>query len=523
MSNSDAIAPEADPDVRRLGELGYAQELKRGMGGFSNFAVSFSIISILAGGTTTYYLGMDAGGPLAITTGWLIVGFFTLLVGMSMAELTSAFPTAGGPYHWSAMLAKKHKAAWSWTTGWFNLIGQVAVTASIDFGLATFVGFLIHLYVESFTPTARWIFLVYAVILLVHGLLNTFGVSVVSIFADVSAWWHLGGVAVIVVVLMVVPSHHLGVSDLTTYYNNTGWTGPHVGIYVFMIGLLLAQYTIGGYDASAHLAEETHHAETAPSKAILRSIYVSVAAGFLLNLAMTLTLPAVGSAEYNKIASLTTTAGAQVLVHAVGGAGGKFLVIIATVAMFFAGLASVTANSRMIFAFARDGVVPFHGFFRALHVTTKTPVHAVWFAAVAALVLGVPSLFQHNGVSIAFFAAVSISTVGLYISYAIPIYLKIRNPDFVQGPWHLRGFSKIIGWITIVWVAVISVVFFVPQFWPFWGFANINNFNWAAPVFVLVLAIILLWWVLGAHRWFQGPIRQGPSDQPMPVDPQSVA
>ena len=177
MSDVTVNPAEMDADTRRLHELGYAQELDRKMGGFSNFAVSFSIISILTGGVTTYYLGMDAGGPLVITVGWLIVGLFTLMVGMSMAEITSAYPTAGGLYYWSAKLAKKNSAAWSWTTGWFNLIGQVAVTASIDFGLAYFVVFFIQQYSPSFgtSHAAFYVFGVYALILLVHGALNTFG------------------------------------------------------------------------------------------------------------------------------------------------------------------------------------------------------------------------------------------------------------------------------------------------------------------------------------------------------------
>ena len=166
-----------DGDTARLHELGYAQELKRGMGSFSNFAVSFSIISILTGGITTYYLGMDAGGPLVITTGWFIVGAFVLCVGMGMAEICSAYPTAGGLYYWSAQLATKNKAAWSWACGWFNLVGQVAITASIDYGMAVYVAFVISLYASSFRSTVHWILAIYAVILLLHGLLNTFRVN----------------------------------------------------------------------------------------------------------------------------------------------------------------------------------------------------------------------------------------------------------------------------------------------------------------------------------------------------------
>ena len=119
-----------DQDRADLNQLGYAQELRRKMGWFSNFAISFSIISILAGGLTSFWLGMVTGGPIVITLGWIIVGFFALLVGMSMGEICSAYPTAGGLYYWSAKLARKNPAKWSWFTGYFNLLGQIGVIAS---------------------------------------------------------------------------------------------------------------------------------------------------------------------------------------------------------------------------------------------------------------------------------------------------------------------------------------------------------------------------------------------------------
>src|SRR2546423_9378820 len=126
-------------DVERLHEMGYAQELLRSMGGFSNFAVSFTIISILSGCLTLYLFGMNTGGPVVMSIGWPLVGIMVVIVGLAMAEIASSYPTAGGLYHWSARLAGKNAPAWSWLTGWFNLLGQVGFTAGIDFGLAFFV------------------------------------------------------------------------------------------------------------------------------------------------------------------------------------------------------------------------------------------------------------------------------------------------------------------------------------------------------------------------------------------------
>src|SRR5579871_485174 len=249
------MAPRVvDDDTAQLHALGYAQELRRRMGGFSNFAVSFTIISILSGCLTLYYFGLLEGGPIDIVWGWVFVGVMTTIVGLGMAEIASAYPTAGGLYYWSAKLARRQPGAWSWFTGWFNLLGQVAVTAGIDYGFATF--FTIFLNMTTNYPTTNgYILLVYAGVLLVHGVLNTLGVRIVAFLSDVSVWWHVLGVLCIAITLAVVPSHHASASFVFTKFVNL--SGFKEGWYVLLIGLLMAQYTFTGYDASAHMSEET--------------------------------------------------------------------------------------------------------------------------------------------------------------------------------------------------------------------------------------------------------------------------
>ena len=186
-----------DSDVETLHRMGYAQELRRKMSTFNNFAVSFTIISILSGCLTVFYFGMTNGGPAVITLGWPFVGIMVTLVGLAMAEVCSSYPTAGGLYYWAAKLGGKNGAAWSWFTGWFNLLGQVAVTAGIDFGLAYFADFLLNL-LFNYPTTRIAIIVIYGVVLFIHGLLNTFGVGLVALLNDISVWWHLAGVLTIV-------------------------------------------------------------------------------------------------------------------------------------------------------------------------------------------------------------------------------------------------------------------------------------------------------------------------------------
>jgi hypothetical protein len=277
-----------DADLAQLHALGYAQELRRRMGGFSNFAVSFTIISVLSGCLTLYYFGMTYGGPVDLVWGWIIVGVMTTIVGLGMAEIASAYPTAGGLYYWSAKLSKNNPGAWSWFTGWFNLLGQVAITAGIDYGFATFFSVFLNL-TTGYKDTAGYVLIIYAAILIVHGTLNTFGVRIVAFLSDVSAWWHVLGVLTIAVVLFFVPSHHASATFIFTKFENKSTLG--VPIYVFMLGLLMAQYTFTGYDASAHMSEETHNADLAAPRGIVTSIVVSLVAGWILILAITSVIP----------------------------------------------------------------------------------------------------------------------------------------------------------------------------------------------------------------------------------------
>ena len=271
MADDIAATTTTGEDERRLHELGYAQELMRRMSGFSNFAVSFTIISILSGCLTLYGYGMNTGGPAIIVWGWPIVGLFTLTVGLAMAEVCSSFPTAGGLYYWSAKLARKNGPAWSWFTGWFNFLGQVAVTAGIDFGCAFFINAFLNL--TWGVSTAHWVtILILVVVLFVHGLMNQFGIKLVALLNDISVWWHVVGVLIIVAVLAFVPSKHASAGYVFGHIvNNTGWSST---FYVLLLGLLLAQYTLTGFDASAHMTEETHNAARSGPRGIVMSIVV---------------------------------------------------------------------------------------------------------------------------------------------------------------------------------------------------------------------------------------------------------
>ena len=538
---ADHVVERVDADRRDLHELGYAQELRRKMGWFSNFAISFSIISILAGGMTAYWLGMVTGGPRVITLGWIIVGFFALLVGMAMGEICAAYPTAGGLYFWSAKLARRNGARWSWFTGWFNLLGQIGVIASVDYALAIFIAYFIRMFDDSYRLTVLGIFGIFLLVLIAHGLLNTFGVSVIRILGDISVWWHVFGVVVIFFVLMIVPDDTIGLDSVLDQAppGLTGWTGgAFISVYLFGLGLLLAQYTITGFDASAHVSEETFGARTEAPKAIVRSIYVSAIAAFFLNLSMTQAIPE-NPDLYAPIAfggpedPFLVNAAPRLISTAVGDGTAKLLVFIAIVAQFFCGMASVTANSRMIYAFSRDGALPWSNFWHRINPKTRTPTNSIWLGIFLSALVGATSLYVvgtgAGRYSTAFFAMTGICVIGLYISYAIPIYLRLTNPDFEVGPWNLKGHHKLVGWTALAWIALITVLFFAPLFWPFWRpwgddnlflddgagstFYKQNNFNFTGPLIILATLAFWLSWELWAKKWFTGPKVQGTAEE----------
>jgi amino acid permease (GABA permease) len=486
-------------DEKRLHELGYAQELRRRMSGFSNFAVSFTIISILSGCLTLYGYGMGTGGPAIIVWGWPIVGIMTLMVGLSMAEVCSSFPTAGGLYYWSAKLARRNGPAWSWFTGWFNFLGQVAITAGIDFGAAFFINALLSL--EFRTPTYHWVtILIFACVLLVHGLLNQFGIRLVALLNDVSVWWHILGVLIIVSVLAFVPTKHASASYVfTSTFNDTGW---HSLFYVLLLGLLLAQYTFTGYDASAHMTEETHDAARSGPRGIVMSILVSLFAGWLLLIGITF---AIQKSQYSgDLGALVPPA--QVFANAIGNTGAKLLLLVAIGAQLFCGMSSITANSRMIYAFSRDGALPASSVWHRVNKRTRTPTNAIWLAAVGALILGLPYLWNDA----AYAAVTSIATIGLYIAYVSPTFLRLRQgSSFKRGPWHLGSWSYPVGIIAVIWVVFITILFMLPTGSP----VTWSNFNYTVVAVVAVVGFAGIWWLVSARRWFTGPRVQGTPEE----------
>ncbi|ONI31522.1 hypothetical protein PRUPE_1G317800 [Prunus persica] len=470
-----------DSGHARLHELGYKQELKRDLSLLSNFAFSFSIISVLTGVTTLYNTGLKYGGPVSVVYGWLIAGSFTIFVGLSMAEICSSYPTSGGLYYWSAKLAGPRWAPFaSWLTGCSG--GRNGDGVSGD----KYVVIGIH-----------------GGILFLHALINSLPISYLSLFGQLAAAWNIVGVFVLMILIPCVATERASAKFVFTHFNTDNGDGVNNKVYIFVLGLLMSQYTITGYDASAHMTEETKNADTNGPKGIISSIVISIIVGWGYILGITF---AVTNIPY--LLDETNDAGGYAIAEIFylafksrygSGVGGIICLGVVGVAIFFCGMSSVTSNSRMAYAFSRDGAMPFSSFWHKVN-KHEVPVNAVWLSALVSFCMALTSL----GSLVAFNAMVSIATIGLYIAYALPIFLRVTlaRKSFVAGPFNLGRYGVLIGWISVLWVATITVLFSLPVAYPI----TIETLNYTPVAVGGLLLITVLAWILRARHWFKGPI-----------------
>jgi amino acid transporter len=470
---------DALQDAQELGKLGYAQELFRTMGGFSNFAISFSIISILTGAVTLYGHGLTMGGPAEMAFGWPLVTLFTLTVAMSMAELASSLPTAGAMYHWSSKLGGK---AWGWFTAWFNILGNITVLAGIDYGCAQFLTPLLGI-----DSTTRNILVVYAAILTSHALINHYGIRLVALLNDLSVTVHIIGVFAIVAALFIfAPKQPASFFFSAVTHNPQG--SPYW--WAFIIGLLQAQWTFTGYDASASVSEETVDPRRRVPWGMVMAVVVSSLVGYLLLIALTLAIKDIPSVLNAKDASGNDVpAVITILETALGSRAGALFSALVSMAMWFCGLSAVTWSSRVVYAFSRDNGMPGSGLWKQVSKKHLTPAPAIWLCVAVAFVAAI-----YAG---AYSVVTSISVIGLYFSYTIPVFLALRarraRGQGQRGPWHLGRYSSIVNLIAILWVAFISVILSIPD-------------NGRAGKTIGAVAVLLaLWYALRERHRFAGP------------------
>jgi amino acid transporter len=323
----------------------------------------------------------------------------------------------------------------------------------------------------------------------------------------------MAGVLVIVAILIVVPDEHRSVGYVFgETVNNSGFSGANFGdlmfLYVFGIGLLMAQYTITGFDASAHMSEETSRASRMAAIGMVMSVVVSVVFGFILLLAVTFAIP-----DTQGVIDAGGYAVTYIWETSMSRGWAEFLLLIAVVAQIFCLTASVTSASRMMYAFSRDGAVPGHRFWRRIS-GQRVPYLAVAAICTLSWALMVPTLW--NAV-VGYLVGTSIAVIGLYIAFAIPVYLRWRKgEEFERGAWNLGAHYRWIDPLAIGWIALICILFMLPIApggVPWDDAFDWNVVNYAPLTVGGALLLFGGWYILSAKKWFKGPVRQGTEEE----------
>lgn len=491
-------------DLKVLHGMGYAQELSRSMSKFSNFAISFSIICILSGGINSLGQATSGVGGAAIGIGWPVGCALSAVFALCLAQISSAYPTAGGLYHWASILGNRFTG---WLAAWLNLLGLVTVLGAINVGTYYFFfgAFGAQFHMED-TLAIRVIFV--GALTALQAIVNHFGIKLTAKLTDMSGYLiFVATAALIITCLVAAPG--LDFARLFTFHDYTGtltmaadgtqtgspvWPAT-VGIGMgFLLGLLLPIYTITGYDASAHTSEETMKASTSVPSGMMSSVLWSSVVGYIMLCSFVLLIPNMDDAAKQGWNVFFWAMDAQV-----NPTVKVILYILIFLSQWLCGLATVTSASRMLFAFTRDGGLPFVS--KALATvspTYRTPVTAIWTASIlSVLFVWLTSVITIAGAS-AYSIVVSCTVIFLFLSFTVPIALglvAIGSPKWpAMGPWNIGvGLYKLFAVLSIV---AMAIMFFI-------GIQPPND--WALEITLGFIVLALIVWVVFENRRFKGP------------------
>jgi amino acid transporter len=495
MASDDYTDHAKHEDMKVLHGMGYAQELQRSMSKFSNFAISFSIICILSGGINSFAQAVSSVGGAGGGIGWIVGAALSGMFALSMAQIASAFPTAGGLYHWGSILGNRF---WGWLTAWLNLLGLITVLGAINIGTAYFfTGTFGPMF--GFSGTDWQIVGFVAVITIVQAIFNHVGIKATTFLTDISGYIIFATTAVLVLAcLYYAPA--IDISRLWTFKNYSGAAGGEVFPqsesigYLFLLCLLLPVYTITGYDASAHTSEETKNAAESVPRGIVSSVIWSALVGWIMICAIILAIPDMDAAAAQGWGVFFGT------MDAILPNGLKMTIyFFILIAQLLCGLATVTSASRMLFAFSRDDGVP--GFSKALATVSpkyRTPVNAIWTATALCILYVMLALSIKVGETSIYVIVVNSTLVFLFLSFTIPLIagmLAYGGPKWPNpGPWAMStGVYKLVTVLSVIGMGVILYIAVAPP-------------NERVLYVVLgFIAIALVVWVLVENRRFEGP------------------
>lgn len=441
---------QIEKDIFNLNRLGYAQELYRTIGGFSNFAITFSVISILSGLLFLYGDGQQLAGNWNVWT-WVVVCIFQIILALALGEIASIYPLAGGVYKWTELLIDNRRIGTY--CGYFSIVGWIACTAGIEYGMGTFLAFYLGLDYKS-----PWIiFGVTCVIILLHSLINIYGIKIVTWFNDFSVNVHIIGVIILVSLLVIFGEKN---SAVNAYLIKDKLDGNM--IKQFAQPLLMSAWTLMAFDASASVAEESINPSKVVPWGIFYAVVVSALLGVILLISLNLALP-----DLSRPVDPKMPLSVYVIKQTTGPTMFKFIMGFILTAQFAAGLSSQTVLIRILYSFSRDEGLPLSKVWRRVSARYDTPIYSVFLAGTLTFLL---SLLLRN-----LYLITSLSTMGMYLSYVITFGAAIWGRQKINenyGAFYLGKFGFSIRLISFFW-AIFIVGFIILL-----SFLNIEPLLW---------------------------------------------
>ncbi|EIW75120.1 amino acid transporter [Coniophora puteana RWD-64-598 SS2] len=485
-----------------LAELGYKSEFKREFSLVETIAFAFSIMGVVASVSSTYSFPLESGGHVGMVWGWFIPCFFVMTVAASMAEMVSSMPTSAGLYYFSAKLAPpRWSALASWITGWANITGQVTLVCSIDFTCAQMITSAITVGSDgTVVPSDGATYGILLAILFSHGIVCS---AATRVLARLNLFYVIVNgegdetvgttIAAIASLLVYSGDNRVSTRDaFTLFQNNTGWSNNG---WAFLLAFTAPMWTLTGYDSAAHISEEVSNAQYTAPIAILVGVFGTQALGWLLFIAASF---ATSSVTDILGTDLPLPMG-QLFLNVLGKRGMLAIWSFIIVVQYVTGAAQGVDASRVVFAFARDNALPGSRWWKKVNPHTLTPVNAVWFVMIGAAVCG---LLGFSAAALSSLAGAAV--IGLYVSYATPIFLRItsgRN-KLVPGTFTLGRWYMPIGIVAVSWVTfIVILLLFPPSQAP-----TAPSMNYAVVLIMGVFIFASISWVLSAHKWFHGPI-----------------
>ncbi|KAF2124686.1 amino acid transporter [Dothidotthia symphoricarpi CBS 119687] len=487
---------ERTDDELQLEALGHKGELQRNFSLLSMLGLAFAILNSWTALSASLSVALPSGGSTSVIWGLLTAGICNLALAASLAEFLSAYPTAGGQYHWVAVITP---AKWaplaSWITGWINVSGWIALTTSGGLLASQLIAGLISLFHPDFSMEPWQQYLIYVAWTLIAFVVNAFLNRLLPYVNRTAFFWSVAGFGIICITVLACASPNYATAEFvfTDFINETGWPD---GI-AWLLGLLQGGFGITGYDAVAHMIEEIPNASVEGPKIMIYCVCIGTFTGFIFLMVLLF----VSGGDSDAIISSPAGALLQILYNATSSrAGATCLLLFPLGCILFAEIAIMTTSSRMTYAFARDRGLPFSKFFAKVHPRLGQPLNALILANVLTLLFGLLMI----GSSSAFNALIAASVVALGVSYAIPIAINVCRGRKMLPP---RSFAlpSAVGWFAnllgLAYAIVTTVLFVFPPELP----VTASNMNYCVVAFGIILFISTIQWFLDGRKNFTGP------------------